>query len=469
MKTIVTFLFLLLFANVNAQAYTQSNYTYDSLFNVVYGTGIDYAGNTDTLLMDIYKPHGDGNCRRPIIVLVHGGSWIAGSKEDVDLVYLSRNLARKGWVVANINWRLGTHKTSNYTMYGLCNNTISAPCGYICDSSEIFRANFRGMQDTKGAIRFMKSRHMIDSSDVNNVFLAGESAGGFVCLAAAFTDQLNEKPVDCFAIGNAPTPDPDFATYGCNPSTISYARPDLGSIDGTLHTGTYDASVKGVGNFFGGMMDLSIINQLGDTPAVYLFHQGSDVIVDYDYNVILGRISWECYAQSNVCQQYYFYPRAYGSEGLRQYFVSLGSAAPLFTTDIVSNYSYMNNCFSNGHSVDNLQTRLQSMVNFFSPIITASGNDPLTNCQAMGMTGLNSFAFSISPNPATNEISLQFSQPLNSAMVRIYSSVGNLVQEEIISSSVQQLHLETNLADGCYFVSVESGQQRSMKKIIIVK
>ncbi|MDQ3110901.1 MAG: carboxylesterase family protein [Bacteroidota bacterium] len=473
MKLNLTFSIFLLFlcAILRAQSYTQPVYSYDSIMDYQYGIQTDYAGNQDTLLLDIYKPHGDGNCLRPVIVLVHGGSWVAGSKEDVDLVYLSRNLAKRGWVVANINYRLGTHKAANYTMYAVCNTSISAPCGYICDSSEIYRANFRGMQDTKGVIRMMKTRHLVDSSDVNNVFVAGQSAGGFIAFAAAFTDQLSDKSADCYAIANAPTPDPDFATYGCNPAVISFARPDLGSIDGTLYTGTYDASVKGIGNFFGGVMDLSLFNQVNNTPAVYMFHQGSDVIVDYQYNRLLGRISWECYAQSNICQTYYFYPRAYGSEGLRQYFVSLGAGAPLYQADIVSNYNYMNNCFDNGHSVDNLQLRLQNMVNMFSPIITASGNDPLTNCQAMGISNeLNLSSFIVSPNPAQKEINLQFMHPVKDPVIRIYSSIGKLVYEEKLSSgTTMQLHLETNLSNGCYFITVESEQQRSTRKFFISK
>jgi hypothetical protein len=469
MKTKLTLLAILICAFAHAQAYTQNNFTYDSIMNISYGTGVNYAGNTDTLLMDIYKPHGDGNCLRPIIVLVHGGSWVAGSKEDVDLIYLSRNLASKGWVVANINYRLGTHKAANYTMQGFCNTTISAPCGYICDSSEVFRANFRGMQDTKGAIRFMKMRHLLDSSDVNNVFLAGESAGGFISLAAAFTDQPNEKPVDCYAIANAPTPDPDFATYGCNPAVISFARPDLGSIDGTLNTGVYDAKVKGIGNFYGGMMNLNVFNQLNDTPVVYMFHQGSDVVVDYNYNIILGRMSWECYAQTNICQSYYFYPRAYGSEGIHQYFLSLASNAPAYQFDYVSNYNYMNNCFDNGHSVDNLQLRLQNMVNFFSPVITASGNDPLLNCQLMGMENeLNNFSFVISPNPSANAIDLRFKQQLKDPIIRIYSSLGKLVCEQKYPASAT-IHLETNLPEGCYFISVEAEQQQSTQKFFIAR
>jgi acetyl esterase/lipase len=470
MKPLFLSITIFFFVQLQAQTpYTQNLFPYDSLMNVTYGTATDYAGNTDTLLMDIYKPHGDANCLRPIIVLVHGGDFIGGSKEDVDLVYLTRHLAAMGWVVANINYRLGTHKAANYQMYAVCNTTISQPCAYICDSAEIYRACFRGMQDAKGAIRFMKNRNLIDSSDVNNTFIAGESAGGFISFAAAFTDQATEKPLNCFAIGNAPAPDADMASYGCVPAQLSLTRPDLGSIDGTLNTGTYDAKVKGIGNFFGGVLDLNIFQQTTDTPAVYMFHQGSDIIVNYNHDHVLGRTSWECYAQSNVCQQYYFYPWAYGSEGIRQYFVTLGANAPLYQADIVNNYNYMNDCFANGHSIDNVQTRMQNMVNLFAPLIIASGNDPATNCSALSVNE-NSSAnpFMIYPNPSSGEFSVQLFQPLLNPEIKIYSTLGNLVFEEKENSgNVQLLNLKTELDAGVYFVIIESNGVKLTQRLII--
>jgi hypothetical protein len=200
-----------------------------------------------------------------------------------------------------------------------------------------------------------------------------------------------------------------------------------------------------------------------------MFHQGSDVVVDYNYNIILGRMSWECYAQTNICQSYYFYPRAYGCEGIHQYFLSLASNAPAYQFDYVSNYNYMNNCFDNGHSVDNLQLRLQNMVNFFSPVITSSGNDPLLNCQLMGMENeLNNFSFVISPNPSANAIDLRFNQQLKDPVIRIYSSLGKLVYEQKYPASTA-IHLETNLPEGCYFISVEAEQQHSTQKFFIAR
>lgn len=449
---------------VNAQLpYTTAQFQYDSLLNVSYGSAIDHAGNSQDLLMDIYKPVGDDNCLRPVIVLIHGGAWISGSKEDPNLVIMSRELAKKGWVVANINYRLGTHKTSNYNMYALCNTSISAPCGYICDSSEIYRANFRGMQDTKGAIRFMKDRFAIDSSDINNVFLAGESAGGFVAFAAAYTDQASEKSADCFAISDAPTPSANLAAYGCIPVSNSLSRPDLGSIDGTLNMGLHDATVKGIGSFYGGALNLQLFQQATDTPVVYLFHQGSDIVVNYGHGNLLGRTSWECYAQTNLCQSYYFYPLAHGGKSIDQYFQSLGGLAPAYQADIIENYSYMNNCFSNGHSIDNLTLRLQNMTNLFASTIDLSGNDPATNCITNGLNDPHSNApILLFPNPANDQLTLQLNGNMNRIPFTITDAFGKTVFSGELRSENAVIDI-SHLSKGLYLLQLKDNKTQLVR------
>lgn len=452
---LLSFLFTFSITAQSQTPYTVEQFSYDSLIDVVYGTAVDYAGNTDTLKMDIYKPVGDNNCKRPIAVVIHGGAWVAGSKEDINCVLMSRALAKRGYVVANINWRLGTHKASSYSMYALCNTGLAHPCAYICDSAEVYRANFRGMQDAKGAIRFMKSRNATDSTDIDNVYLIGESAGGFVALAAAFTDQNSEKHASCFAIGNAPNPDADMSTYGCIPSNNGLTRPDLGSIDGTLHIGTYDASVKGVASIYGGFLDLSILQQVADTPVVYLYHQGSDVVVNYNYGQLLGRMSWECFAQTNLCQTFYFYPRAYGGEGIRQHFVSLGSGAPVYQADIVSNYQYMNDCFDNGHSIDNFTLRSQHIADFFAMEIALSGNIPASNC----LTGVHEVAalnsVTVFPNPAQNILNISSTGVVTG--YRIYDAAGRNVISGVANQKIITVSIE-NLEIGIYFVEVSDGE-----------
>lgn len=446
-----------------AQPYTSASFQYDSLMDVPYGVAVDYAGNQDTLLMDIYKPNNDFNCLRPVMVLIHGGDWIGGSKEDPNIIYMARALAQRGWVVAAINYRLGTHKTSNYTMYAFCNNTISQPCAYICDSAEVFRANFRGMQDAKGAIRFMKNRNALDSTDVGNVYIAGESAGGFIAFETAFSDRAVEKNTFCGAITDAPAPDADLFSYGCIPAHNDLSRPDLGSIDGDLNIGTYDASIKGIANFYGAVLDLNRFQQVADTPIVYLFHQGSDVIVDYDSNAILGRISWECYAQSNLCQSYYQYPIAYGSSYLKNYF-DQSNGAFNYQADLVANYSYMNNCLSNGHSIDNVQLRMQHMVDFFATKIADSGNDPAVNCLGTSIPMNENNSFTLSPNPFCGTVSVKIAKLKNDVDYTIHDAYGRIVKSGNINTSYTLLEL-TELPAGVYYFTLIQPESMTMKLV----
>ncbi len=444
---------------VKAQTpYTTEQFTIDSFLNVSYGIATDYAGNPDTLKMDIYRPHGDANCQRPIAVLVHGGAWVAGSKEDYDLIYLSKALAKRGWVVATINYRLGTHKAANYSMYALCNTSLAAPCAYICDSAEIIRANYRGMQDTKGAIRFMKNRSALDSSDVNNVFVVGQSAGAFIALATTFTDLPSEKPASCFAIANAPTPDPDLITYACIPSSNDLSRPDLGSIDGDLNLGSYDASVKGVGSFYGAMFDLNTIPNSSNNPCVYLFHQGSDVVVNYQYGQVLGRVSWECFAQTNLCQSFYFYPFAHGGAAIQSHFTTM-SNPPVFQADIVANYNYMNNCLSNGHAIDNIALRTQNMVDLFAARIALNGNTPQSNCTVgINQNQAPESSFTLYPNiiNATTPLQINSNQP--EANYFIYDALGRLQQFGKIHAAQTKVDLQA-LPQGMYVIRLSNGNQ----------
>jgi alpha/beta superfamily hydrolase len=453
-------MFLLGFIAKSQLAYTAN------IFNTVVETDIEYgivenfAGINDTLLMDIYKPIGDNNCNRPCLVLIHGGAWVGGSKNDVSIVSIANSFAEKGWVVSTINYRLGTHKTSNYNMYAVCNNTISQPCGYICDSAEIFRANYRGQQDAKGAIRFMKNRAVLDSTDISNVFITGESAGAFVAYAATFLDKVSEKSPFCLSIADAPTPDGDVVY--CLPTGYSLARPDLGDINGTLNLGQNNSSVQGVGSFYGAMMDFDMV--AGDTewPVVYMFHQGSDIVVNYNYGRILGRTDWECYAQTNICQQYAKYPKAHGSKSIENYFSSL-SIQPVRKVEIIENYEYLNDCFDNGHSIDNWVNRSDSMAVLFANRVLSNGNTPTSGPCDLSEPNKdkNEFNIKIFPNPGNNEYSI-LNAPSGSNLF-VYSFDGKLVQKTDLSTNSSFY-----LSNGLYIIQIRSidGQVLHIEKLI---
>lgn len=63
---------------------------------------LSYGPHRKWNLMDIYYPEGAGRC--PIIVSVHGGGFVYGSKEIYKRYCM--DLARRGFTVVNINYRL---------------------------------------------------------------------------------------------------------------------------------------------------------------------------------------------------------------------------------------------------------------------------------------------------------------------------------------------------------------------------
>lgn len=451
-------------AGIRAQLpYTQNQYAFRVEQNLVYGSALNYAGQNETLHMDIYKPVGDNNCRRPVLVLVHGGAWIAGSKQNSLIVNIAGELARKGWVVAAINYRLGTHKTSSHVQYALCTPQLADPCGYVADSAEVIRANYRGQQDAKGAVRFMKNRAALDSSDVNNVFIAGESAGAFVAVEAAFLNDPSEKPAYCGALANAPQP--AASLQNCLPAGYSLARPDLGSIDGSISLGVYDASVQGVGSFYGGLLNRPVLdNSSSFSGPVYLFHQGSDVVVNYAYGRLLGRLDWECFAPLNLCQPYARYPSAWGGKGLQQQLAAVGISGAQVQAQIIENYEYMNDCLDNGHAPDNWQNRTQQMADLFAQRIAANGNSPGTGSACFFSLGdTEEPAFRMFPNPAREAVSIQSSVAEPGAKIEVYALTGVKI---ITEDASEQLTLK--LPPGVYIVchTGKKGYRYSQKLIV---
>jgi acetyl esterase/lipase len=57
----------------------------------------------DATNMDVYLPS-DGGSRRPAVLLIHGGGWYIGEKED--FILTAHRLSASGYVAASINYRM---------------------------------------------------------------------------------------------------------------------------------------------------------------------------------------------------------------------------------------------------------------------------------------------------------------------------------------------------------------------------
>ena len=77
--------------------------------NLQYGTGTVNASGTPgtkNLLLDLYRPVGEGSTNGCALVLVHGGSFVSGDSGSLDMVDAGRYFAARGWTCLSINYRL---------------------------------------------------------------------------------------------------------------------------------------------------------------------------------------------------------------------------------------------------------------------------------------------------------------------------------------------------------------------------
>src|SRR6185437_9932985 len=139
---------------------------------IVYGSNTNYVGSTTTLKLDFYAPTGDVSTSRPLIIWAHGGSFVGGSSTDADVDTLCHRFARKGYVCASINYRLGV---SSF------------------DSVGLIPAVIRSVQDMKAAVRFFYKDKATGTNtykiDTNNIFIGGSSAGAFTSLHYQYLDR----------------------------------------------------------------------------------------------------------------------------------------------------------------------------------------------------------------------------------------------------------------------------------------
>jgi len=461
-------------ATLSAQLpYTTANkYGYRVQKDLVYGSAQTYVGITDTLEIDIYKPLGDNNPKRPLIVLVYGGSWLAGCKEDIKDYAI--DLTRRGYVVACPNYRLGWHKDNNVAA-PICLFDGTQRNLYPYDSCEVIRALYRGQQDVKGAIRWLKGRAQLDSVDACKVLVGGFSAGGFNALAVGFLDRPSEKPLCCFDLPDALPPDPDMYNQAVlkNCALTSFTitapkltRPNLGSIDGSLNQNGTDANVLGVINFFGGMPYEALPNnwlQGPDTPAVYLYHQTCDGIVPFGYGQPLQVISQYC--NLGCTPWHYKTPHVYGSGAIASVLETMPGKPICFKTEFTICPAFnpglaLFECVRYGdngsyHYVDQPYVRLQTVADFFSPFVTNPALCNRTSCATVATNTPESIldGILVAPNPFNDRLALfTDAPPQEPVLIELLQFTGQVVWRDmrVLQTGENELFRGLQMPAGAY-------------------
>src|SRR5689334_11474048 len=84
---------------------------------VEYATAIDYAGNPVSLKLDIWQPKDDTAERRPAVMWMFGGAFVAGNRATMN--GYAQDSARRGYVGITIDYRLDPPPTAGSGLGGI--------------------------------------------------------------------------------------------------------------------------------------------------------------------------------------------------------------------------------------------------------------------------------------------------------------------------------------------------------------
>ncbi|MFN0276032.1 MAG: carboxylesterase family protein [Chitinophagales bacterium] len=322
-------------------------YIFDSLDikviqNIQYGTALNYAGDMENLGLDMYFPDTtlDDLEKKPLVMFVHGGGLVGGDK--LNGAGIGYDFARRGFVYTSINYRLG------YSNLGECAG----------DTASLQLAIYRGIQDTKAAIRFIKENAHNYDIDTNAIFLIGSSVGATLILYAALATQDN---------------------------FYNYQYEALGSIDSSTNDlYNHTTTVSAITGRASGVESLEIFKN-GNVPT-QLFHGTCDFVVPYTEDPL-----YMCYTPV----QYMHY---HGSWEIAQYLQANGTPYELYTNEGFD------------HSAVEEDTLILYAGDFYKSILCntlqLSTEYYRYNNGGCMATSENDFSISFSPNPFHDELNI---------------------------------------------------------------
>lgn len=390
----------------NSNRYDQEVFSaVDTTNSVVYGANLDYQGANTVLSMDIYEPAGDTVAFRPLIVWVHGGSFVAGSKLDNDVVGLCQAFAKRGYVCASIDYRLGM---------------------FPINQANAMDAVFRGVQDMKAAVRFFRKDAATSNTyriDPDMIFGGGSSAGAFCALHLAYLDQPSELPA-------------------------SIDTMVLGGMEGSTGNPGYASNVRAVLNLCGAMGDTAWMVP-GDVPVCSM-HGTADGVVPYN-SAMLYLLGW---IQIMV---------VHGSYSVNEHAMLTGVDQSMYTFYGADHVPYASNAAYMDTTVRFVSNFLYRFLG-----CTPDDPTPVANTWNTVSVKDGPFVkteMDIYPNPAASSFTLHLPASVHEAEIKISDAVGKILYSQKISASAFTVPAPSEA--GVYVVTVVSQGEMISSRLIV--
>lgn len=239
MKRILFTLFTLLLVS-NSQAQCDGRYQ-EEIFDDVTVSTVTYS-DVMNLQVDVYQAVGDNQTDRPLIILAHGGAFIAGTRTNPSMVSLGETFAKRGYVVASISYRLMSFLD-------------------LTSASSALNGVAEALSDGRAAVRYFRKtveEGNLYNIDPNQIYFGGNSAGGVMAIHAAFMQESDITNADLITALN-----------------------NNGGIEGNSGNEGYSSQVRGAISLAGGINDVNFITPDDAGTLLISCHGENDSTVPY--------------------------------------------------------------------------------------------------------------------------------------------------------------------------------------------
>ena len=247
--------------------------------NIIYGQGLSHTSiNSSTptsipLKLDVYKPNNNTKSR-PVYMFIHGGGFIGGSKQALNIKALADYYSSRGWVFVAIDYRLrDDFGTVPQEWLDYAENIPSIQVAQ-------YLAIYPAQRDAKAALRWIVANSNTYNINTNYITVGGSSAGAITAITAGISAQ------DDFKNELSTMQDP--------------------SLESTNTQETY--TIKTIIDYWGSKVALDVLEEIyayqrfsSNMPSIFIAHGTEDTIVPFSIAEQLKTI----YDANGVTSAYY--------------------------------------------------------------------------------------------------------------------------------------------------------------------
>ena len=147
-----------------------ANYNVSVINNVKYGNATNSDGSL-AQIMDVYLPAVETYSNKPTIILIHGGGFSLGDKQQPLYVEMATDYANKGYMAFSINYQLSN-----------------------VDINNVESVRDRDITDAELALRYIESNYGVDTQ---KIVLCGDSAGGGIVVKMSYQNENADHIAAC--------------------------------------------------------------------------------------------------------------------------------------------------------------------------------------------------------------------------------------------------------------------------------